>query len=317
MTTRLSLPALMLAAVLTLPASAQITDTPEALATLQGLGREMSREMVGATMKLYGQMLAGADDAGLTVAADQPYGPDPRNLLDLRAPEGAAELPVVLLVHGGGFVRGDKGDIVNMARWFARQGMVAVTMNYRLAPAAQWPAGAEDVGAALGWLSAHVAEHGGDPSKIVVIGDSAGAMHVADYVFREELQHADDGVIGAVLISPPVADLRGRDLDPERDLLYYGAKGDRAAQSVVGAVAGREIPVMIAYAQNEPDVIIDQTRRMIEALAERDGRLPLITSAPGHNHISIVNHFGTADDTFGRDLLGFVTLQALLAGQER
>ncbi|WP_353475942.1 alpha/beta hydrolase (plasmid) [Salipiger sp. H15] len=316
MTTRLSLPALMLAAVLALPVSAQITDTPEALAALQGLGREMSREMVGGTMKLYGQMLAGADDAGLAVAADQPYGPDARNLLDLRAPEGAAALPVVLLVHGGGFVRGDKGDIVNMARWFARQGVVAVTMNYRLAPAAHWPAGAEDVGAALGWLSAHVAEHGGDPSKIVVIGDSAGAMHVADYVFREELQHAGDGVIGAVLISPPVADLRARALDPERDLLYYGAKGDRAAQSVVGAVAGREIPVMIAYAQNEPDVIIDQTRRMIEALAERDGRLPLIVSAPGHNHISIVSHFGTADDTFGRDLLGFVTLQALLAGQE-
>lgn len=73
---------------------------------------------------------------------------------------------------------------------------------------------------------------------------------------------------------------------------------------------------MIAYAQNEPAVIIDQTRRMIEALVERDGRLPLIASAPGHNHISIVSHFGTADDTCGRDLLGFVTLQALLAGQE-
>ncbi|MBE9637183.1 alpha/beta hydrolase [Salipiger mangrovisoli] len=316
MKTRGSLTALMFAAMSALPVSAQIADTPDALMALQELGQELSREMVGGTMKLYGQMLASEDDAGLDVVSDAAYGSDRRHLLDLRVAEGATGQPVVLLVHGGGFVRGDKGDIVNMARWFARHGVVAVTMNYRLAPDARWPAGAEDVASALGWIADHAAAHGGDPSKVVVIGDSAGAMHVADYVFREELQAEEDGVIGAVLISPPVVDLRARALDPERDLLYYGAEGDRAAQSVVEAVAGREIPVLVAYAQNEPAVISDQTRRLIEALAERDGRLPLIASAPGHNHISIVSHFGTADDSFGRDLLGFVALRALLAGQD-
>ncbi len=63
------------------------------------------------------------------------------------------------------------------------------------------------------------------------MGNSAGAMHVADYGFREELQHERDGVIGLVLISPPAVDLSGRELDPQRDALYYGPDGDRTDQS--------------------------------------------------------------------------------------
>ena len=137
-------------------------------------------------------------------------------------------------------------------------------------------------------------------------------MHIADYVFREELQIENDGVIGAILISPPTVDLENREIDPTRDAVYY-AEGNRAEQSVVNAVDGRAVPVLVAYAQNEPDVILDQTHRLINALAARDGRLPLIVGAAGHSHISIVGHIGTADETLGPDMLEFIKLQALLA----
>lgn len=288
-------------------AQAQVMETPDIAAALRGMGTELSKEVVGGTMKLYGPLHAAEDMSGFSVTPDQAYGAHERHKLDVFAPDGARAAPVLVFVHGGGFVRGDKGDVANIGREMARHGIVGVTINYRFAPDNMWPAGAEDLDAALGWVRANIAQHGGDPARIIIAGNSAGSMHVADYAFREELQTENDGVIGAVLISTPTVDLTAREIDPKRDALYYGTDGDRAAQSVVNALDGRTLPVMVAYAEYEPGVIIDQTRLLIEALAKRDGRLPLVASAPGHNHISIVEHIGTADETLGPDIVEFVT----------
>lgn len=295
-----------LAALLAGPATAQLANTPEIAAKLPGLGYEMSREMVGGTMKLYRPLHAADDGAGVRVVSDA-YGGHERQVLDVYTPaEGAEGAPVVLFAHGGGFVRGDKKAVANIGRYLARHGIVAAMLNYRFAPEAKWPSGGEDMGLALAWLRANVAGLGGDPSRMFVAGNSAGAMHAADYAFREELQADGDGVIGAILISPPTVDLTARPVDPKRDALYYGVDGDRAAQSVVGAVPGRAMPVLVAYAEHEPAVILDQTRLLIEALVKRDGRLPLIAAVPGHNHISIVEHIGTPDETLGPDLVEFI-----------
>ncbi|SPF78478.1 alpha/beta hydrolase [Pseudoprimorskyibacter insulae] len=287
---------------------AQVANTPEIAAKLPELGSELSREMVGGTMGLYKPLHAADTGAGVTVLADQTYGEHDRNRLDLYLPEGATgPVPVVVFVHGGGFVRGDKGDVSNIGRYLARAGYAAALINYRFAPDNQWPSGAQDLAAALGWLQDNASANGLDAGRIVIAGNSAGSMHVADYTFREELQNVEDGVVGAILISPPTVDLTAREVDPARDALYYGTDGDRSAQSVVTAVDGRKIPVLVGYAQNEPAVISDQTRLLIEALNTRDSRLPLIASAPGHNHISIVEHIGTADETLGPQLLTFIS----------
>ena len=60
--------------------------------------------------------------------------------------------------------------------------MVGVTMTYRLAPQHQWPAGAQDVGQAVAWVAQNIGEYGGDPSRVVLAGHSAGATHVAGYL---------------------------------------------------------------------------------------------------------------------------------------
>ena len=293
-------------------ASAQIANTPEIAAKIRELGPELSREMVGGTMALYKPLHEKTDTAGVTVTRNQSYGPHERNVLDVYAPEDAdGSQPIMVFVHGGGFVRGDKAGIAPIGTYFARRGIVTIPINYRFAPDSTWPSGGQDVAMALKWIAENPDIHGGDPSKIVIAGNSAGAMHVADYAFREDLQNDNDGVVGAIIISPPVVDLTARPLDPDRDLLYYGAEGDRAEQSVVNALDGRKIPVLVAYAEYEPDVVIDQTRLLIEGLAKRDGRLPLIVSAPGHNHISIVEHIGTADETLGPDITEFVLLEAM------
>ncbi len=303
---------ILLALVLATPASAQIALTPEVAGKLKALGSELSPDMVGGTMNSTGRFSRRTATKASLVSRDLSYGPHERNVLDVYAPTGAdGTQPVLVFVHGGGFVRGDKAGQANVGRWFARHDVVTVVVNYRFAPENTWPSGAEDLRMVLEWISANAAAHKGDPSKVVLSGNSAGAMHVADYTFREDQQAENDGVIGAILISPPTVDLQGREIDPQRDALYYGADGDRAEQSVVNALDGRKIPVMVAYAQNEPGVVIDQTRILIDGLAARDGRLPLVVGVPGHNHISIVQHIGTADESLAREMLGFIDYLAM------
>lgn len=95
----------------------------------------------------------------------------------------------------------------------------------------------------LKWIEASVARHGGDPARLILSGNSAGAMHVADYVFREDYQIENDGLAGAIIITPPTVDLN----DPERDTLYYGDDGDWSDQSIINALEGRKTPVLIAH----------------------------------------------------------------------
>lgn len=295
------------------PGMSQVADNPEIVAKLQGLGYELSREMVGGTLKTYGPLHGQADRSGLHIDSDLSYGDHELQTLDVYAPEGAEGAPIVIFVHGGGFVRGDKAspDAVGVGPFFAKNGVVGVTMNYRFAPDFTWPSGANDIAMVIDWVKANAASYGGDPEKVVLFGHSAGSMHVADYTFREELQREDDGVVGSIMLSPPTVDLTAREIDPNRDALYYGTDGDRSAQSVVNALDGRKIPVVVAYAEHEPAVIIDQTRLLIEGLAARDGRLPVVMGVPGHNHISVAAHIGTDDVAFAEDLLAFVNYVAL------
>ena len=128
-----------------------------------------------------------------------------RRVCRRRVDDGSGK-PVVVFVHGGGFARGAKRAeglpfYDNIGLWAVGQDMVGVTLNYRLAPQSTWPSGIEDLTAAVAWLKANIARHGGDPSKIVLWGHSAGAAHVADYVASAAKRNVDAGIAGAVLTS--------------------------------------------------------------------------------------------------------------------
>ena len=88
------------------------------------------------------------------------------------APEGA---PLLVFFHGGGFIRGDKAIRANVGVWGAAQGFVTVLANYRLAPECRWPSGPKDVAAVWQTVRAQVCDWGGDPDRIVLVGESAGA----------------------------------------------------------------------------------------------------------------------------------------------
>jgi para-nitrobenzyl esterase len=110
--------------------------------------------------------------------------------LNLWRPDGdAAGLPVMVFIHGGGFVVGSKDAGVQDGASFARDGVVCVAINYRMGvdgflPIPGIPAnlGLRDMIAALQWVKAEIAAFGGDPANVTVFGESAGAMAIADLV---------------------------------------------------------------------------------------------------------------------------------------
>ena len=99
------------------------------------------------------------------------------NHLDIVRPAGPVVpgRPVLLHIHGGAWVIGEKHrEALPLIRHLAQRGWVVATINYRLSPAARWPAHVVDAKRALAWLRAHIAEHGGDPDFVAVSGGSAG-----------------------------------------------------------------------------------------------------------------------------------------------
>jgi len=99
------------------------------------------------------------------------------HVLDIVRPRAHADAPrpVVLYLHGGGFRILSKDTHWMMAGAFGAHGYLVFNANYRLSGEAAYPAAVEDAAAALAWVVAHAEEHGGDPSRIVLAGESAGA----------------------------------------------------------------------------------------------------------------------------------------------
>jgi para-nitrobenzyl esterase len=107
--------------------------------------------------------------------------------LNVWAPDGQTGRPVMVFIHGGGFVLGNKDAPVHDGNGFARSGVVSVAINYRLGiegflpiPGAPTNLGLRDMIAALAWVRDNIAAFGGDPANVTVFGESAGAMAIAD-----------------------------------------------------------------------------------------------------------------------------------------
>jgi acetyl esterase/lipase len=102
-----------------------------------------------------------------------------RQVLDVYSPPGAKNLPVVFWIHGGGWQAGDKKDVQFKPKAFTDKGFVFVSTEYRLLPAVDMETIIRDVAKGLRWTHDHVAEFGGDPKRIFIMGHSAGAQLAA------------------------------------------------------------------------------------------------------------------------------------------
>jgi len=137
---------------------------------------------------------------GVTTTRDVQYQPGPRGSLDVYRPRQAnGTTPVVVFIYGGGWDEGDKSQYAFIGDALASKGFVTFIPDYRLYPDVRWPSFLQDNAKAVRWVKEHAAEFGGDPSKLFLVGHSAGAYN-------------------AVMLSLDRRWLAAVGLDPRRDL---------------------------------------------------------------------------------------------------
>lgn len=103
--------------------------------------------------------------------------------MDVFYPKKVKNAPIVVLVHGGGWISGDKSHMHPLAQTLAGRGYVAAAVEYRLSPEIEYPAGVQDVKYAIRWLKANQKKWKGDSAKVAVLGSSAGGQLAALVAF--------------------------------------------------------------------------------------------------------------------------------------
>jgi len=189
---------------------------------------------------------------GTRLIREVAYGPDAQQRFDVYAPSQTSGAPVLLMVHGGGWARGDKGShgvVENkVARWVPR-GFIVVSTNYRLLPAAGPVEQARDIARALAAAQSKAAAWGGDRNRFVLMGHSAGAHLVALLAASPALAREEGAApwLGTVILDTAALDVVGT-MEARHLPLYDRAFGSdpaywRAA-SPHHALAGAAAPVL-------------------------------------------------------------------------
>ncbi len=139
-----------------------------------------------------------------------PYGEDRRQVLDLFLPtnnttDAAAPYPVLMFVSGGGWTQGSKDWVGHVAQTFAAEGIGVVTVDHRLLPDVDYADQVNDLAQAFLWIKDNIADHGGDPSRIIIGGHSAGAHLITllsvDDRFLNEIDLAPSDIAGVIAVS--------------------------------------------------------------------------------------------------------------------
>jgi acetyl esterase/lipase len=282
-----------------------VTTSP---ASVRGQLRELAGKLPPETIPIVQQMFADPhranDYLASSIERDIAYGPDPRHRLDIHLPDKpqGPGTPVLLFVHGGGYAWGDKrlGNLPyhdHIGGWATRHGMVGITMNYRLAPMHPWPAGAEDVAAAVQWVVNHIGSHGGDPTRLIVAGHSAGATHVAGFLAGQGGPGANT-IAGAVMMSG-LYDVTGRPtplvpiIEP-----YFGQEESlyQETSSIPGLLASA-VPMLFTVTEFDGPFVHRQVWQILNGRFQRDGQIPPLVWVPGHIHASDILALGVDEDS--------------------
>jgi acetyl esterase/lipase len=206
----------------------------------------------------------------VAVSRNVRYGDSERNVLDVATAAGKvlAPRPVLLFVAGESFAD-DGGAAAAALRdqamcLAAQNGLVGVTMIYRLAPADPWPAGARDVAAAISWIHQNIDLLGGDQQAVVAVGYSVGASHLASFLAHKELQNTDSDVAGAILIS---GIYRAGEETGDGERSYFGADANKYdARSAFPGILAVDEPIVLAWSSADTPDLVAQAQKLKQRL---------------------------------------------------
>ena len=228
-----------------------------------------------------------------------------RNQLDIwKRPDlpADAEAPVLVQVHGGAWVIGNKDQQgMPLMAHMADRGWVCVSINYRLSPRATWPDHIIDVKRALAWVKANIAEHGGDPGFVAITGGSAGghlsslaALSANEPDFQPGFEDADTSVQAAVPFYG-VYDWTNRDGTGRADMedmlarLVLKTTRDESPElwdraSTMSWVRPDAPPFFVIHGENDTLVPVEQARAFVDLLRAESKEPVVYAELPGAQH---------------------------------
>lgn len=253
-------------------------------------------------------MVQPLDD--LSITRDVAYAPGDRHGLDIYVQRAAAPpRPVVVYLHGGGWISGSKAEFAWVGATLARQGYVAVTPDYRIHPQARWPNFLQDNAAAVRWARDHAAEFGGDPKRLFLMGHSAGAYNAVSLALDPRwlkevgLDPVGDlsGVValsGVFLITP----------DTPKQLEIFAPENRWPEMQPANHVGGSAPPILLGVGDKDEEVAPTDTLGLGEKLQAAGGRVR-IAQYPGLGHAgpleALVSADGAASQTL-QDIRAFI-----------
>ena len=247
-----------------------------------------------------------------------------RQVLDIYTPTAAKGLPVVFWIHGGGWQTGDKANVQLKPQVFVEKGFVFVSTNHRLLPHVEMDAVIGDVAKSLGWVHKHIAEHGGDPQRIFVMGHSSGAQ-LAALLCTDDRYLKSEGVPFSVLRGCVPVDGDTYDIpaiietaetrrrvhsQPQAKFGHREKFGNDPAKhkdfSAVTHVAKDKgiPPFLILHVSDHPDNSAQAQR--LGAVLKEAGVSAKIFAAKETNHTRINANLGLPDDPATKALFEFV-----------
>lgn len=225
-------------------------------------------------------------------------GTHPRHQLDIYAPERAEKYPLLMFVSGGGWSSGSKDWIAHLGVTFAAQGIGVVTVDHRLIPEVTYARQVEDLAQAFAWIKANVAAYGGDPSRIVVGGHSAGG-HLMSLLAMDRRYLAGVGCqsddISGVLLASAVLDVGDQ----------FVGSGDDEAASPLNHVRSGLPPFLLLCAQDDLPGLPGQAQAMASAL-QAEG-VPVESAViENRNHFDIIHYIGSPGDVATQTMFGWM-----------
>lgn len=288
-------------------------DKVDYIRRIRSIGREINPDTVAATRALLTPLVQAPDPAIVRVERDLAYGSNERQRLDVFTPAAgfAPQRPILIYVHGGGFVAGDKHSegspfFSNIGQWAVQNGYNCITMTYRLAPQHQWPSGVEDLNLLMRFIRHEGSEHGLDSDCIFLMGQSAGAAHAASYVAHPEIYAPfGHGLSGLILLSG-LYDWTSMDMGPlERSYIGDDFTLYEARSSLKGLL-DCQLPLLVTLAELDPPVFERQGLQLLSAYQQRHHHLPAFVYAAGQNHMSVAMSLGLEVDLVGPQLKAFI-----------
>lgn len=245
---------------------------------------------------------------GAKTHKDIAYGEGPRRKLDIYSPRGVLDAPVAVFFYGGSWQSGNKQTYRFVASALAARGIVTIVPDYRLYPEVHYQGFLTDGAKAVRWAKDHAHEYGGDPSKLFLVGHSAGAYIAAmlalddEWLGKEGLS-AERDLKGFVGISGPYDFLPFND---KKIAAIFSTAEIQALSQPVSFANGHHPPILLLHGTGDSIVYPKNSTELADGL--RNSGTPVqIKLYPGVGHLGIIGAMGfplrfiapTLEDTVG------------------